>query len=151
METVCPRCHTINRSAARYCARCGLGLEAGVDGSRAAGRIKQAQSLPVPPNFVPVADSAHLYSRRESSLGGGTLIGTEGLMVTIFNAGYALRDAVVTLTGLGRDSEVVFIVDETVRELPRGGKAAVEVPSYVMSEPMRTLNAALRSAEFAEE
>ena len=151
MENVCPRCHSANRSAARYCARCGLGLDAGVDGSRAAGRVKQAQSLPVPAGYVPVADAAHLYYHWESSLGGGTLIGTEGLMVTIFNAGYALRDVVLTLTGLGRDSEVVFIVDETVRELLRGGKAAVEVPSYMMSEPMRTLNAALRSAEFADE
>ena len=151
MEIACPRCRSSNRSAARYCARCGLGLEVGVDGSRAAGRVKQAQSLPVPPGYVPVADSAHLYYRWESSLGGGPLIGTEGLMVTIFNAGYPLRDAIVTLTGLGRDSEVVFIVDETLRELPRGGKASVEVPSYTMSEPMRTLNAALRSAEFADE
>jgi hypothetical protein len=126
-------------------------MDASVDGSRAAGRVKQANSLPVPAGFVPVADSAHLYYRWESSLGGGPLIGTEGLMVTIFNAGYPLRDAILTLTGLGRDNEVVFIVDETVRELPRGGKAAVEVPSYMLSEPMRTLNAALRSAEFADE
>lgn len=148
MESVCPRCRSANRSAARYCARCGLALEGGV---RAAGQVRQAQPLPVPPGFVPVADSAHLYFRWESSLGGGPLIGTEGLAITIFNAGYPLRDLVVTLTGLGRASEVVFIVDENIRELSRGGKAAVEVPSYMMSEPMRTLKASLRSAEFAEE
>ena len=151
MQNVCPRCHSPNRPAARYCGRCGLGLDSGIEGTRAAGRVKQAQSLPVPADYVPVADSAHLYYRWESSLGGGPLIGTEGLLVTIFNAGYPLRDAIVTLTGLGRDSELVFIVDETVRELPRGGKATVEVPSYMLSEPMRTLGAALRSAEFADE
>src|SRR5262245_58663211 len=114
MENVCPRCRSANRSAARYCARCGLGLDAGIDRSRAAGRVKQAHSLPAPPEFVPVADSAHLYFRWESSLGGGPLIGTEGLMVTIFNAGYPLRDAVVTLTGLGSNGEAVFNVDETL-------------------------------------
>lgn len=151
MENVCARCHSANRTAARFCARCGLGLDPGVDGTTRAGRVKQGRSLPVPPDFIPLTDSAHLYYRWESSLGGGQLIGTEGLMVTFFNAGYPLRDVIVTLSGLGRDNEIVFIVDETIRELPRGGKAAVEVPSYMVSEPMRTMSASLRGAEFADE
>lgn len=150
MQNVCPRCHAPNRPAARFCGRCGLGLEPELAAQHAPGRLKQADSLPVPVDYVPVADSAHLYYRWESSLGGGPLIGTEGVLVTIFNAGYPLRDAIFTLTGQGRDAGVVFLVDETVRELPRGGKATVEVPSYMLSEPMRTLTAALRSAAFAD-
>lgn len=149
MEKPCVRCRFANRARALFCARCGLSLGLGVDGTVRAGSVREGQSAAVPPGFLPVADAAHLYFQWESSLGGQVLIGTEGLRVTVFNAGYPLREVVLNLIGLGRENEEVFSIEETIREIARGERGAVEVPSYRMDSPMRVLMVRLVSAEFA--
>lgn len=115
-----------------------------------AGKIRDPRALPVPPGMTPVADAASLFFSWESSLGGGTLIGTEGLRVEVFNAGYPLAEVGLSLRGLGRDDEVVFEIAEELQQLPRGTAAAIEIPSYMIPTPMRRLEVVLLRAAFGE-
>lgn len=151
MPDACPRCQTENRGVARFCGSCGLTLEPGVGGSHEAGRVRHPRPAELPPGFIPCGDAAQLYFRWESSLGGDALIGTEGLKVTLFNAGYALEQAVFSVRGEGRDGAVVLEQEYTLESLPRGREVAIEVPSYELSEPMRVLKVALVSAQFDAE
>lgn len=151
METECPRCHTTNRDIARFCARCGLSLDIGVDGSRRAGQIRHPRPLTVPDDYLPCDKAAELYYRTESSLGGETLIATEGVNVIIFNAGYPLRDVVLEVRGEGDDGSELFNVERTVEELAQGKEVALEIPSYELSAPLRTLTVTLQSADFGWE
>ncbi|MCC6360553.1 MAG: hypothetical protein IT450_17585 [Phycisphaerales bacterium] len=149
MSSRCPRCSQENPTAARFCARCGLSFGAGVDGSSAAGRVRDAHPLAPPPGWTPVAGAADLVYSTESSLGGDQLIGTEGLMITVMNLGYGLRDATFEIAGFGRDDATLFGVEELVKELPRGGRAAIEIASYRIPAPLRRLEIRLQSAEYA--
>jgi hypothetical protein len=149
MKDACPRCRAASRESARFCANCGLSLEPGIDGSDSPGRIRHPNPADVPAGMNPVEEAAQIYYRSESSLGGATLIGTEGLCVAIFNAGYALRHATFAVRGTGRDGRDVLSHEYAVDSLPRGGSATIEVPSYDLSEPVRVLRIALASAEFA--
>jgi hypothetical protein len=151
MELVCPRCQSANRAAAKFCARCGLSLETGVDGTRRAGRLRDARPLPAPPGLVPVEGAANLYFRWESAFGGEPVLGTEGVQVLLFNAGYSLRNVLLDVRGDGRDGAEVFAVEQPVAELPRGGRAAFEVGSYLIPAALRVVRVALVSAEFAED
>ncbi|MBI5866244.1 MAG: zinc ribbon domain-containing protein [Planctomycetes bacterium] len=150
MDSKCPRCHHPNRDAARFCATCGLGLETVVDGTAHAGRSRVTSALPVPSGYVPVGGAAHLYYSWESSLGGGRLIGTEGALITIFNAGYELRDLNFRINGYGRDEELIFTLEEWVSSLPGGGRGRIEVPAYRIETPLRVLTVELMAAEFGE-
>jgi hypothetical protein len=147
----CPRCHTQNADIARFCARCGLLLEVGLDGTWRAGRIRHPGPGPVPEGYAPCQNAADLYYHSESSLGGKVLLGTEGLNVVVFNSGYPLRDVVLELRGTGKEGQGLFTVERTVEELPQGEKVALEVPSYELSAPLGALTVALVSAEFATE
>ena len=148
METECPRCQTTNREIARFCARCGLSLDVGVDGSRRAGRIRHPRATTVPQDFAACNQTADLYYRSESSLGGETLIATEGINVLVFNSGYTLREVVLEVRGKGDGGRELFSAERTVDELPQGKQVAVEIPSYELPAPLRTLAVALVSAEF---
>jgi hypothetical protein len=148
MEMECPRCHAPNRDVARFCARCGLILEAGLDGTRRAGRIRHPQPVPVPDGCVPCRDAADLYYRSESSLGGQTLLGTEGVNILVFNSGYPLREVVFGVRGEGKDGRELFAVERTVTELPQGKEVALEIPSYELPAPLGMLRVSLVSAEF---
>ena len=145
METECPRCHTVNREVAHFCARCGLSLE---DGSRRAGQVRHPRPVTVPDQCLPCEGAADLYYRSESSLGGETLIATEGINVLVFNRGYPLREVVLEVRGEGDGGRELFTVERTVDELPQGKDVAVEIPSYELPAPLRTLTVTLRSAEF---
>lgn len=149
MSVRCSRCTQENSPAARFCGRCGLSLGAGVDGSTAAGRVRDGHPLAPPPGWTPIADAADLVYQTESSLGGDQLIGTEGLLVTVLNLGYGLRDATFRFSGLGRDDAALFDIEELVKELPRGGRAVIEIPSYRIPAPLRRLELRLQSAEYA--
>ena len=151
MEKQCPRCQASNRKVARFCARCGLALEVGVDGTRRAGRVRHPRPVAVPEGCSPCRDAADLHYRTESSLGGETLIATEGLNVLVFNAGYSLREVVFNVSGEGRDGQELFAVERTVEELPQGKQVPLEVPSYELPAPLKTLRVSLMSAEFTPE
>lgn len=151
METECPRCLCRNRDIARFCARCGLSLEIGVDGTRRAGRIRHPRPAVVPDGYLPVDGAADLHFRSESSLGGETLIETEGLSVVVFNAGYALREVELAVRGEGSGGKELFNVVHSVGELAQARGVSVEIPSYELPAPLRELKLALVSAEFGQE
>jgi len=100
---------------------------------------------------MPCEDAADLYYRWESSLGGAALIGTEGVNVIVFNAGYPLREVVFDVRGQGEDGQELFAVERTVEELPQGKQVSLEIPSYELPAPMRSLKVSLVSAGFAWE
>jgi hypothetical protein len=92
-----------------------------------------------------------LYWRSESSLGGEALIATEGVSVSVFNAGYALRDVTMRLSGAGDQNRELFDIERSISELYHGGAAVVEIPSYEVPAPLRHLKVSLESAEFGQE
>ena len=119
-----------------------------MDGSRRAGRIRHPRATTVPRDYLPCDQAADLYYRSESSLGGETLIATEGINVLVFNRGYPLREVVLEVRGEGDGGRELFSVERTVDELPQGKDVAVEIPSYELPAPLRTLAVTLVSAEF---
>jgi hypothetical protein len=149
MEIQCPRCHASNRSIARFCARCGLALEVGVDGTCRAGRIRHPQPLTPAGDYRLCVAAAYLYYRSESALGGEALLGTEGVSVFMFNGGYPLRDVVLELHGEGKDGKALLAMEQTLAELPRGEEVSFEIPSYELAAPLARLVITLASAEFA--
>jgi len=148
MGAQCPRCHAENRDIARFCARCGLVLAVGLDGTRRAGRIRHPQGVAVPDGYASCAEAADLHYRWESSLGGEALLGTEGINIFVFNSGYPLREVVFSVHGEGRDARELFAVERTVEELPQGEEIALEIPSYELPAPLGGLKVSLVSAEF---
>lgn len=151
MATECPRCQAPNPEIARYCAHCGLSLEVGVDGTRGAGRVRHPRPATVPDGYLPCDHAVQLYYRSESSLGGDVLIGTEGVNVIVFNAGYSLREVVLALGGTGKDGKELFAVERTAEQLPQGEEVSLEIPSYELPAPLRALKVSLVSAEFGWE
>lgn len=151
MGTECPRCHTSNRDIARFCARCGLLLDGGVNGTRPAGRIRHPRPTTVPDGYEPCRDAADLYYRSESSLGGEVLIDTEGVNVIVFNSGYPLREIVLEVRGEGKDGQELFTVERTVEELSQGKEVSLEIPSYELAAPLGAVKVSLLSAEFGWE
>jgi len=148
MEIECPRCRVPNREVARFCARCGLFLEEGLDGRRVAGCIRHPHPAEIPDGYEPCAGAVALHFRTESSLGGDILIATEGINVLVFNSGYALREVVFDVRGTGKDGRELFAVERAVGALAQGAEAVLEIPSYELPAPLGTLEVALRSAEF---
>lgn len=140
----CPRCGAANLAVARYCAQCGLTLGAG----GAPGRIPHPDPAHTPPGFIPCEDSSHLYFRSESAHGGPALIDTEGVRVTIFNAGFSLREVQFEVAGEGRDGAKLFAESFTAEQLPQGASTVLEIPSYLVSEPLRRLRVRLVAAAF---
>jgi hypothetical protein len=151
MDSACPRCETVNSKIARFCARCGLSLDVGVDGSRGAGRVRHPRPTTVPPDYLPCDQAADLYYRSESSLGGAALIATEGISVLVFNSGYPLREVVLEVRGRGDGGRELFSVERTVDDLPQCKEVALEIPSYELPAPLRMLAVSLVSAEFGWE
>jgi len=151
MEMKCPRCHTPNREIARFCARCGLSLKIGVNATRRAGRIRHPQPAAAPDGYTPCREAADLYYRTESSLGGETLIGTEGVNVVVFNAGYPLREVVLEVRGEGKDGQELFKVERGPEDLPHAKEVSLEIPSYELPAPLGALRVSLMSAEFGPE
>jgi len=114
------------------------------------GRIPRPDPAEVPAGMTPCEDAAQLYYAWESSSGGERLSAAEAISVTVFNAGYALRDLELRVRGLGRDNSIVFDKCEEVAEIGHGMRAEFEVASYLIAEPMRVLKVALVSAGFTE-
>jgi hypothetical protein len=148
MEAPCPRCYTANPEAARYCRRCGLLLVEGPSGPLGPGRVRHPQPLPTPDGFQPLADGADLLFRNQAAGGGTALSGTEGLTITIFNAGYPLTKVTVRIRGEDRAGGAVFAVERSIADLPRGKSADLEIASWELPEPAERVIVTLVSAEF---
>lgn len=147
-HVACIRCRFVSRVGARFCGRCGLNLESPDGKPLRPGGARHPRPTAVPPDSVPVENSAGLYFRSESSLGGNTLIATEGLSVTIANVGYNLVDVVLRAIGERDGSKPVFSVEREIASLPRGGDAVFEIPSYEIPGPIARLRIELVSAAF---
>lgn len=143
----CPRCRRANLEHARYCANCGLPLS-GSAGEHA-GRVKHPQPVAAPDGYRPCDDAVQMYYACESGFGGASLIGTEGVRIRVFNAGYDLLDVVFQVSGRGADGQALFSLERSVDELPQGGERLLEVPSYEVNEPLGDVRVALVHAEFA--
>lgn len=151
MKRICPRCRSLNRPAARFCASCGLSLAPGSAGALAAGRIRHPRPLPAPEQFEPCAEAVDLFFRWEAAWGGRVLLGTEGIGVVLFNGGHPLQQVVLKVRGRDEQGGGLFAVEQTVPELPRGEQVRIEIPSYELPAPVRAVSVALLSAEFGPE
>ena len=151
MQSRCPRCEHENRPIARFCGRCGLSLAVGVDGTRWPGRVAHPQPRPVPDGFQRCEQTPDLYVQCRSAFGGQALLGTEGLRIRIFNAGYALAHVTLHLRGVDRAGGVCLDVRPTLERLPRGESVEIEVPSYEIHAPLDALRVLLEHAEYADE
>lgn len=151
MERTCPRCQSVNRPVARFCANCGLALGTGLDGPSEAGHIRHPEPLAPPEGFELCQRAAELYFRCEAAWGGERLLGTESIGVVLFNAGYPLQEVVLQVRGEDDSGKELFAVEQTVQVLPRGEEVNIEVPSYELPAPMRVLSVWLVSAEFGPE
>lgn len=151
MDVSCPRCDRRSPANARFCARCGLSLDPGLDGSLAPGHVAHPQCLSVPDGFSRCASAADLYYRFESAFGGPLLLETEGAALLIFNAGYPLRELSFRLRGESRDGQLVLDTRLDLALLERGGCGRLEVPSWEWSGPAERLTVTLQSARFAIE
>jgi hypothetical protein len=79
------------------------------------------------------------------------LIGTEGVNVVLFNAGYPLSEVALQVRGEGKDGRELFTIDRAVAELPRARDVSVEIPSYELPSSLGAVKVTLLSAEFGEE
>ena len=148
MGVACSKCQHANRDTARFCSKCGRPLP--LRDAPQPGRIPHPAPLPAPQGFVPCADACHAYFHWESAIGGGEPIGTEGVTIELFNAGFGLRDVELALVGFGRDAAPIFTMEETLDEWPRGGRRKLDVASYQLAEPVRVVQVRLRKAAFLQ-
>jgi len=151
MNAKCPRCNADNREIARFCAHCGLSLANGADGSHSPGRVAHPRPAAVSPDYLPCERAPDLFFRTESSLGGETLLRTEGVNVMVFNRGYALREVELRIKGVGDGGNELFDVEKTLEEFPRDRDVVLEIPSYELSAPLRRLTVTLLSAEYGNQ
>jgi hypothetical protein len=110
--------------------------------------IRHPQPQPRPEGFEPVLKSADLTYRWESAWGGQRLLGTEGAMIWVHNAGYALETLVLTIEGRDPAGETLFSVRHEVEQLATGEQISFEMPSWEMPTPAASLAVALESAVF---
>jgi hypothetical protein len=98
----------------------------------------------------PCDEAVDLYWAWESSWGGSMILGTEGIGITIFNAGYGLARASFEVTGLDERGEGVFRMELEVSGLSQGTKRTADIPSYELKQPAAELKVRLLSAEFEQ-
>lgn len=149
MESHCPRCRHDNRAEARFCSGCGMTLDLvpGVDPRP--GTIKHPGAIAPPEGFSRCGDAADLHYRWESAWGSGTFLGTEPILIKLFNAGYPLETVELAVRGADAKGDAVFDVVLSMHGLPQGRGVETEVPSYEYSTPASTVEVSLASAEFA--
>jgi len=148
MAVRCPRCHTSNPSVARFCRNCGLVLEVGARGVLGAGRAPHPQPLAQPGEYEPIESAVDLYCHWEAVGGGPPLLGTESLMLTVFNGGYDLDNVVLRIRGCHADGRELMAVERAVQEWSRGALVSLELPSYELPDAIDSLRVELVQAEF---
>ncbi len=149
MSTDCVRCGSRNPEAARYCGRCGLVLPTGGQ-DPTPGRAPHPQPLAAPPGFAAVDGACDLYYAWTGPGGAARILGTEGFELRVFNAGYPLTAVALRVTGRTAAGAVALSVEREVAALPRGATAGVEIASWEVGEPVRSLSLALVSAAYGD-
>ena len=148
MPLNCPRCRTLNPDVARYCRHCGLLMESVAGAMLSAGRTRHPDPLAPTEAAVPVVGAAHLYYRWQPVGGGTPLLGTEPLVLTVFNGGYSLGEVVLRVRGEDRAGQPLFAIHREIETVLRGQSVDVEIPSYELPGPVQALHVELVSAEF---
>lgn len=143
---VCRDCGHANTEMAHFCGQCGEPLDASPP---TAGQARHPNPVYVPKGFERVQRAADLYYRHSSAWGGSRLIGTETLGIEVFNAGYAMKNAVLSIEGVNDAGRRLFSARHAAVDLPRGETTKIEVPSYEIPEPSSDVIVALVSAEYA--
>lgn len=149
MAQLCPRCGKPNPAVARFCRHCGLRMEWGARGICGAGALPHGDPLEPPDAYVPVAGAAHLYFHHQAAGGGGArLLGTEPVLLSLFNGGYDLVEVRLRIVGLDATGAARFEVARELESWRRGQTVESEIPSYELPEPVRALRVELANAEF---
>lgn len=146
-EQPCPACGRRNRSAARFCATCGVTLAMVGTPSGTPGRTPHPQPLPPLSEFVPCLDACDLYVKWRQ--GEGSALGVEPVTVDVFNAGYELRSVALRLVGVDSEGRMLPGVEQMISDLPRGATVRIEIPTYEVSVEISRLIVSLALAEWA--
>jgi len=150
MPLECPRCRSWNPELARFCRNCGLALIAGAEGVLGAGRAPHPEPLTPPDGCQEIEAARDLYFRWHAVGGGVPLLGTEPLVVKVFNGGYDLRAVLLRISGTGSAGLVLLAAQREIEDWPRGATVALEIPSYELPDPVQTLTVELVQAEFGK-
>jgi len=145
MESTCPQCGATGPAVARFCGQCGRPLETEPGMT---GRVRHSHPVGPPEGFRRCERAEDLYYRTESAWGGDRLLGTEGLSLVLWNAGYAMTEVSLEVEGLSTSGDSVFQVKHAVAALPRGQETTVEIPSYEITRPVESLRVTLESAAY---
>jgi hypothetical protein len=151
MALGCPRCRTLNPDVARFCRRCGLSLQAPDGRAATAGRLPHPDPLKPPGAAFPIQDSRDLFFCCEVVGGGKQLLGTEPVVITVFNGGYGLTSVALRVRGLGEDGQPLFAIVRDIETLLRGQSVELEIPSYELPGPVQSLHVDFLRAEFGPE
>lgn len=133
---------------ASFCRHCGLMLAVGAQGVKGAGRAPQREPLPAPAGYESIQDAVDLHYRCEAAGGGTPLLGTEALMVTVFNGGYDLCAVVLRVRGQDAAGQELVAIEREIDEWPRGESVELEIPSYELPDIVHALSVELANAEF---
>lgn len=148
MSKTCPRCRSTLLASARFCAQCGLRLSEDAGGLVGARALEHPHPLAPPAGFQPCPGAADLFYAWSPEWGGHMLLGTEPLNVLLFNAGYALADVAVRITGIDELGNGVMSKEHEVESLARGATATIEIPSYDLPDRIRKIEVELVRAAF---
>ncbi|MGE3179991.1 MAG: hypothetical protein AB7N71_00025 [Phycisphaerae bacterium] len=144
----CPRCKRSVTASAKFCAYCGLSLTGAVAAQPDAGRMAHPEPLATPQGAEPWQQARCLYFKRQSAWGGTRLIGTEPIELTLFNAGYPLRDVRYEVRAVGKRGEPAYQGVLEIEQFPTGVEITVEIPSWELQDAVHSVAVRLLSAEF---
>jgi len=122
-------------------------LTSSASASPQAGLLNHPHPLAPPEGYRSWRRGTDLYRRWQHGADGPAL-GAEAVCVSLFNAGYPLRDVVAELRGVDESGREVFRVERTIAEFPQGATAGVEVPSYELPGEVGDVEVSLISARF---
>lgn len=145
-EGVCGECGAGNLPVAHFCSQCGRPLDAS---PQTVGRVAHPAPSAVPDGYRKCDMAADLYFSVGSAWGGTRLLGTENLGVSIFNAGYSLKNVELRVEGRDGLGHCVCEFCHKLADAPRRAELSFEVPSYEISDAPAVVTVTLVSAEYS--
>lgn len=146
--TQCPSCRQVLRDGARYCSRCGAACSARPSEASAPGLVNHPNPLPAPAGYRPWRRGTDLYYRWRHGEA-GPVLGAEAVYVSVFNAGYPLRELCAEIHGVDAAGRELFRIERVLDELAGGATESIEVPSYEVPAEVGEVVVSLVSAEYA--
>ena len=145
MQRNCANCGAQGPEPAKYCGQCGHPLG---DNPATGGRAAHPTPVPPPDGFEQCPDAPSLFVKTESSYGGQRLLGTEGINLHVWNAGYSLVDVRLRVEGIDETARAFKWTADAIKRIPRGQAVTVEVPSWVFENPVEQISIKLESADY---